>query len=103
MCQAHAGGADGFLVKVNSTGAWKWTRLFGFAGEERVRAIAVSRLGRIVVSGSTGDSDLTQAGSSDVQVVSPWESGGALGGEDAFVVAFSPDGARTWSTEPPTS
>ena len=49
----NMGGADMFVRKYRPNGAVAWTRTFGSAGNDHATTVAVDRLGRIIVAGST--------------------------------------------------
>ncbi len=86
-----AGGKDGAFASYTSEGAHRWSSAFGDAGEgasaaDSGRAIAVSSLGNVFVSGQF-------SGSIDV-------GGGPLtgaGGPDILLASFAGDGTHRWS------
>ena len=49
----NKGGADMFVRKYRPNGTVAWTRTFGTSANDRATTVAVDRLGRIIVAGST--------------------------------------------------
>lgn len=80
--QVSAGGIDGFLRSHATDGTIRWTRQFGSRGDDRVTGVAVGRNGEISVVGSFGGGLAGQP---------------RLGGDDAFVQRWTPDGALVWT------
>ena len=80
--QAYVGGTDAFLSKYSPEGVKIWTRLFGSAGSEQVRALAIGLDGAVYLCGSS-DAAL------DGQAYG--------GGRDAFVVKYLADGSKAWT------
>lgn len=81
-----AGGADVFLVKLDSAGTYVWGKAFGDQGDQYGASVAVDSSGNVLVTGRfSGAIDL---------------GGGALvsaGGTDVFLAKLSTDGAYIWS------
>ncbi len=83
---AHKGGTlDGFLVKLNSSGAaMAYGTYFGGSGLDYINALAVDASGMAVVAGYTASSNLP--------AVNPAQTAKA-GGYDAFLARFNASGA----------
>jgi hypothetical protein len=85
---SHAGGDDGFAVKLNSDGERQWHTFMGNFFDDWGRAIAVDTSGNIYVAGGGGwwwwDT---------VPPVDPLQ-----GSVDMWVTKLSPDGVRQWYT-----
>jgi hypothetical protein len=82
-----AGASDTLLAKFNSSGGLIWAKSFGSAsGDSDAKAVTVDSSNNILVTGSFGDSI---------------NFGGATlsssGGNDIYLVKFSPNGALLWS------
>jgi len=81
-----AGGTDVFVAKFDPLGEFVWANGFGNFNDQSANGLAVSPEGFVVVGGSftgsiqPGDMPLSSAG-----------------GQDGFLVAFSPDGDHVWS------
>jgi hypothetical protein len=81
-----AGGADVFIVKYDSTGAYQWSRRIGEIGTDKVGGVAIDSANNLVVVGSFGGTvdfggaSLTSAGSMDT-----------------FVAKYGPSGALLWA------
>jgi hypothetical protein len=81
-----AGGADVYVAKLTQAGQHLWSKLFGSAGAENGRDVAVDRFGGIVLVGdfattlNFGGAALTSAG-----------------GTDLFVAKLDPMGGHVWS------
>ncbi|GAB4142141.1 MAG: hypothetical protein Kow0040_31120 [Thermogutta sp.] len=82
------GSGDGFVAKLDPSGALVWATYLGGDGDDGARSVAVDEQGYILAVGYT-----RSAG---------WVSGGydlSYGGYgDAFVVKISPQGEHVWST-----
>ncbi|MBK8596410.1 MAG: SBBP repeat-containing protein [Holophagales bacterium] len=81
-----AGSTDIFLAKYDSGGTHAWSKRLGDASAQTGTAVAFDGSGNVVVAGSFNGS--TNFG------------GGALtsvGGADAFLARYDPDGTHTWS------
>jgi|GEM_PF-2020739 len=72
-----AGGTDVFIVKINSSGTLKWTKVFGGAGNENAYSVAEANNGDLLIAGYT-------------------ESFGA-GGRDAYLIKLTANGLFKWS------
>ncbi len=77
-----SGGIDAFVRKYHANGTLLWTRQFGTAGSDVVRAVTVDLANNIVVVGTT-DGDLA----------------GLVGAQDGFVRVYSPDGDLLWTRQ----
>ena len=80
--QAHSGGSDVFITKLNPNGTKQWTKLLGSSGHDFAEAVTTGTDGSIYVSGYT-------TGSLDGQTISGWV--------DAFITKFNPEGAKQWT------
>jgi hypothetical protein len=76
---------DGFLAKLNGSGALQWNTFFGSSDNDDAWGVAVDRSGNIFV---TGDSD-SSWGSPVVPLTGNW---------DGFVAKFDASGALQWNT-----
>ncbi len=72
-----AGGTDMFIVKINSGGVLKWTRVIGGPGNETAYSVAEAASGDLIVAGLTG-------------------SYGA-GGNDGYVARLTANGGLKWT------
>ena len=79
----NLGAQDMFLVKLDSTGAILWTRMFGSAGSENPEGLAITPAGEIYVTGFT-DGVLT---------------GVSAGGQDYFLGRYDTDGNLVMITQ----
>ena len=77
------GGNDGFITKIDSSGNTIWTKQFGTAEEEDVLWSAADGDGNVYITGSTKGS----LGS------------GNSGGEDIFVIKYTPAGQVEWTKQ----
>lgn len=77
-----AGGADGFLVKLNSDGDHVWSRRFGGLLDDQANAVAVDVAQRVVAGGGFN---------SDSLFIGP-DVVANLGGADAFLVEYTQNG-----------
>ncbi len=93
-----SGTSDMFLAKFNSAGAIQWSTYFGGPGEEGVSTgfyisihnTATDNSGNVMLAGITNSS---------TGIASTGAQQATYGGQqDAFLVKFSPAGARLWST-----
>ena len=80
--QTNFGDDDVFLVKYDSSGNKKWSRLFGTAKKEHGRGVAVDSSGDIYVTGES-------YGNFDNQTNS--------GSADMFLIKYNPSGNKQWS------
>jgi hypothetical protein len=48
---ANGGGEEGFVVKLESTGAYVWSKVFGGAADDHVQSVAVDRTGDVYLGG----------------------------------------------------
>ncbi len=87
---ALAGDADGFVVKLNSSGNRQWATYFGGADEERSALLRVVGTGTIVVNGTTSST----AGIATAGAFQTTPSGG----RDGYIVKFNGSGVRQWGT-----
>ena len=81
--QQSLGNSDVFISRYNPDGTQAWTKLLGTTGDETSIAVTAGADGTIYVCGRTN-------GALDGQV----NSGGFA---DAFLTAYSPDGAKKWT------
>jgi hypothetical protein len=81
-----AGGVDVVLARISSTGTVMWTKTFGGAGQDRVRAIAAGRSGDIAL---TGEFNGTAGFGGAV-----FTSAGFI---DSFVAKYTGAGDHVWS------
>ena len=72
-----AGDFDNYIIKVNNTGDIQYTRLFGGAGEDKIRSAITDSIGNVVITGYT-------------------ESFGA-GGKDVYVGKMTQAGTFKWN------
>lgn len=79
-----AGGADAFLVKLDSAGAWQWTRLRGGGGYDRVYAGAVDADGNAYVVGYLNTT---------------FDGTSSAGFDDIYVVKFNSAGTWIWTRQ----
>jgi hypothetical protein len=83
--QAHGGGCDGFVVKLDSNGARLWHTFLGGPNTVYVGGIDVDSAGNVYV---TGYSDASWG--TPVRAV--------VGGYDGFAVKLDSNGTRLWNT-----
>ena len=81
----HAGGTDGYLTKLDSSGTHVWDKQFGGTGDDRATAIAVDGSGNIYVAGEKdGNAILRRYVDSDASQIPDWEVDlGALNSDGA--------------------
>ncbi len=82
---AHAGGDDGFVIKLNTNGAAQWHTFFGSSSTDRGAAITMDSGGNLYVAGTS------------------WAAWGTpenayAGGGEAFAVKLDAAGAISWNT-----
>ena len=82
----NAGGDDGFVAKLNASGACVWSQRFGDSFSQRAIAVAVGSAGEIILSGDY-QGDITFGASSYT----------SLGGYDIFLVKLDSAGGISWS------
>ncbi|MBW1817606.1 MAG: IPTL-CTERM sorting domain-containing protein, partial [Deltaproteobacteria bacterium] len=82
---AHAGGIDALIAKLNSSGVRQWNTFMGSASIDFAQGVAVDSGGNVVV-----------AGNSDSTWGSPVNA--HTGGTDAFVAKLDSSGIRQWHT-----
>lgn len=70
-----AGGADAFVAKYNSNGAFQWTKQFGTTGNDQSQGIAVDSLGDVYLAGETFR---TSGGSDSQALVAKYDGTGRL-------------------------
>jgi len=101
-----AGGNDGFVTKLNSSGAHQWTTTFGSTDTDNGWGVAVDGSGNVHIAGrffgtvNFGAGNVTSAGSYDVFVTKLDSSGahqwtttfGGTGNDRAYVVAVDGSG-----------
>lgn len=83
---AASGGTDAFLAKFDPLGEFAWARSFGNFNNQSAFGLAVSPEGFVVLGGYFTGS--IQPGDRAIS---------SAGGDDAFLVAFSPAGDHVWS------
>ena len=92
----HGGGSDGYLTKLDSSGALAWSKQIGGAGDDAATALAVDEAGAVFVAVESGGRAVVRKyadeGSSQAPV---WEVDlGELGAEGGLrAVALGADGA----------
>jgi hypothetical protein len=89
---SRAGNNDAFVVKFSATGTRLWGTYFGGGGDEILYfpGLAVDGWGNVILAGNTGSS---------TGIASDGAFQETYGGNyDAFLVKFSEDGGRLWST-----
>ncbi|MBD2001373.1 SBBP repeat-containing protein [Leptolyngbya sp. FACHB-541] len=69
------GGADAFVAKYNSNGAFQWTKQFGTTGNDQSQGVAVDSLGDVYLAGETFR---TSGGSDSHALVAKYDSTGRL-------------------------
>ncbi len=79
---------DGYVVKLDHTGAHLWSTYLGGTGEDAGRGIAVDSARNVYVSGNTDSTGWVSGG---------WDTTKDLM-QDAFVVKISMNGEHLWST-----
>ncbi|MFC1591753.1 SBBP repeat-containing protein [Thermodesulfobacteriota bacterium] len=82
------GGADGFAVKIDTTGKYLWHTFIGSANDDYANSITVDTSGGIYISGNG-------CAAWSAPTTFNAYSGGL---EDAFLLKLNPDGARIWNT-----
>lgn len=80
--QSNVGLEDAFITKFAADGTKVWTRLLGTAGDDQALAVTTGIDGSIYVGGHAHGSLNGQA---------------ALGGDDAFLIKYSPEGTVLWT------
>lgn len=84
------GFADAFLVKFNPDGDRIWGTYYGGINAEIFHDMECDKFGNVYASGVTTSPDLISTPGVFQEVTA--------GGQDAFLVKFSPDGSRAWGT-----
>lgn len=83
-------GTDGYVVQFDSSGARQWATYFGGSSTEQGLALNCDKNGNAYLAGYTNSaSGIATTGSHQTTLG---------GGQDAFLVKFSPTGTRLWST-----
>ena len=91
---ANGGGEEGFVVKLESTGAYAWSKVFGGAADDHVQSVAVDRTGDVYLGGYySGVVDFDPGMGEAVSASS--------GGLDAFVVKLTTTGTIRVDTQAP--
>lgn len=84
---------DGFIARFNDAGVLQWSTYYGGAGVEDASACLVDQMGNIYVGGYS-----SAATPSTVIATSGTHQPVNNGMQDAYLVKFSPSGARLWGT-----
>ena len=84
------GGYDGFVVKLDPSGAQSYASYLGGSGDDYVYSLALDGAGNIYATGQTASPNLP--------VTSGALQQSAGGGVDAFVAKYNPAGALAWMT-----
>jgi len=87
---APYGSNDGFVLKMDATGARLWATYYGGTLNDVPLGIAFDNLGNILFSGVTNSTDFPVS-NNGYRIFSG-------GGEDAFLVKMAPGGSRVWAT-----
>ncbi len=87
---AKLGGNDGFIVKLDGSGARQWATFVGGGRNDYARGIATDASNNVVITGVTNSTDFPTT-------VGAFRTFNA-GGEEAFVAKFNSSGARQWCT-----
>jgi hypothetical protein len=85
----NGGTYDAFLMKFDSNGNQIWGTFFGGSGYEITGGLVIDTTNSIYLSGQT---------SSNTNIYHNGHQNSIQGGNDAFLVKFSPNGNRIWST-----
>ncbi len=85
-----AGGADAFVVKLNSGGNYAWSKRLGGAADDRAAGLAVDGSGNVLVAG-------TFSGAGDFNPDAGTATLTSAGATDAFVVKLNASGTYQWS------
>ncbi len=83
------GNYDAYLVKFNWAGVRQWGTYYGGSSFEFSSSCAIDGSGNVYLAGSTG---------STAAIGSGGHQNALGGGDDAFLVKFSPTGVRLWGT-----
>jgi hypothetical protein len=86
---AYGGKGDGFLCVMDSNGKTSWSTYYGLNKDDRSHHVTTDKHGNIIMSGTALSSGLGTPGT-----FHPNHDGFL----DAFLVKFTPSGARTWCT-----
>ncbi|MEO6833999.1 MAG: SBBP repeat-containing protein [Chitinophagaceae bacterium] len=84
-----SGQGDAFLAKFSSTGTREWATYYGGPGSDNGNGLATDKAGNVYLAGNTN---------SDVNIGSGGFQNTYVDNTDAFLVKFSPTGARLWGT-----
>lgn len=85
-----AGLLDGFVLKLDSDGAYQWSARFGGAGDDEVVSVCANDFGRATVAGYFSDLiDLDPSGRTILRA--------SKGKEDIFLVQLTRSGGYVWS------
>jgi hypothetical protein len=79
----HAGGSDAFVRLYRDDGTLLWGRQFGTPSADQAHAVAMDAVGNVLVGGFTEGSLI----------------GVGVGGRDAFVRKYEPDGTVRWTKQ----
>ena len=86
----YSGGADIFVLKLNSSGAYQWHTFYGSSGNESGLGIAIDGGGNVYVTGFSSENWKGSAGQNPLHVYS--------GGEEIFVLKLNSSGTYQWHT-----
>jgi hypothetical protein len=86
----HSGGADIFVLKLNSAGAYQWHTFYGSSSDDYGQGIVTDGTGNVYV---TGSSDATWSGPAGQNPLHAYS-----GGRDIFVLKLSSSGFYQWHT-----
>jgi hypothetical protein len=89
---SFVGGEEALLVKFNSSGVRIWATFYGHDYSERANSVSTDKFGNVFLFGTTSSTASAFVTSGAHQT----SNGG--GSTDAFLVKFSPTGARRWAT-----
>ncbi len=87
---SHGGGADGYLVKLSSTGGHLWSTYFGGTSGDNSMDVATDSTGNVYVCGMTHSNYWGVSGG--------WDTSYNVGDWDGFLIKFSSTGSHLWST-----
>lgn len=86
---APGGGMDAFVASFDSSGQLRWSSYIGGSGNDYSNALATDAQGNVIVIGQTKSTDFPLLAAHQSLLA---------GGDDAFIMKLSADGALRWST-----